>query len=459
MTDMKQGDLSRVIDGGYCIGCGACALVAKGQVEIIEDEYLQFQARISDKATDTALAPALAVCPFANGGLNEDELSDRLFDKTTGHTADVIGYYRALYAGHVTDDDVRKKVTSGGIITWMLGQLLERDLVDAVIHVKKSTRPGTLFEYGVSRTPEQVLDGAKSRYYPIELSKVMAYVREDEGRYVFVGLPCFNKAVRNLCMHDPVLNQRILYVVGLVCGHLKSKAYAEMLAWRAGIDPKKMADVDFRWKLPDRTADSYGIRVTDLEGRSKVLVARETMGTNWGLGYFKYEACDYCDDIFSETADIAVGDAWLKQYTIDAKGNSVVVVRNAILDEILQDGIKDGLLGIDPLTPEEMLNSQGGGFRHRRTGLGDRLRLKQKRSEWVPRKRVDPVRHEIPLLRRMIYRYRMYLREESAKRWRQGRLSSNYSAFDRRMRWPTRGYGWLLKLSAVLQKRRQKSAK
>lgn len=452
-----MNELKKIIDGGYCIGCGACSVATHDRIEMVEDACLQYQAKLPVAMDPGELESALAVCPFSNSGLNEDQISEKVFDPGKGQVGDVIGYYQSLYAGHVTNDGWREKVTSGGIITWTLTQLLERGLVDGVIHIKRCTRTGTLFEYGISRTADEVLDGAKSRYYPIEISQVMEFVRKNEGRYVFVGLPCFNKAVRNLCLQDPVLNERIVYFVGLVCGHLKSKAYAEMLAWRAGIDPKKLAYVDFRWKLPDRPADHYGVRVEDVDGNSKVLVARETPGTNWGLGFFKYEACDYCDDIFSETADIAVGDAWLKQYTADSKGNSVVVVRSQEMQKIINDGLAQGALQFDSLTPEEALMSQGGGFRHRRTGLGDRLFLKQKRSEWVPKKRVDPVTTGIPFMRKIVYRYRMFLREQSAVAWRKSRERGDYAIFDRLMNWPTRGYSLLLNVAARIRRSRQES--
>ena len=39
----------------------------------------------------------------------------------------------------------------------------------------------------------------------------------------------------------------------------------------------------------------------------------------WEYGYFKYKACDFCDDIFAECADITVGDAWLSRYKKDGK--------------------------------------------------------------------------------------------------------------------------------------------
>lgn len=451
--------LQKIIDGGYCIGCGACAFAGKDSIELIEDEYRQYQARIKPDAKEADLDAALAVCPFSNEGPNEDAISKEVFDYDAGSYAEVVGYYKGLYAGHVSDTALRKKVTSGGIITYTLSELLRRDLVDAVVHIKKSDKSGTLFEYGFSRTPDEVLQGAKSRYYPIEMSEVMDFIKNNEGRYAFVGIPCFVKTARRLCRQDNVLAQRIHFFVGLVCGHLKSKAYADMLAWRAGIDPDEMTSIDFRHKFKDRKANEYGISVQGGRGNSKVLVAKETLGTNWGLGYFKYEACDYCDDIFAETADIAVGDAWLKDYTNDSLGNSVVVIRNEQIQAIVQEGIEKGILISDALTAEKALISQGGGFRHRRTGLGDRLFLKQKRTTWVPKKRVDAVSRGIPLLRKLVYRYRTYLREKSAEVWKECAKSGQYKDFDLRMRWPTFGYSTLLMVAAIFRRIKQKGSR
>jgi coenzyme F420-reducing hydrogenase beta subunit len=451
-----MNDLYRIIDGGYCIGCGACAYVATDSVELIEDEYQRYQGRIKPDAQESDLQAALAVCPFSNEGPNEDEISKEVFDYQSGSYVEVVGYHKALYVGHVSDMGLRKKVTSGGILTYTLTELLKRDLVDAVVHVKKSDKPETLFEYGFSRTPEEVVQGAKSRYYPIEISEVMDFIKNNEGRYAFVGIPCFIKTARRLCLQDPVIAERIHFFVGLVCGHLKSKAYADLMAWRAGMNPSEMKSIDFRHKFEGRNADDYGICVEDKNGNKKALVAKETAGTNWGLGFFKYEACDYCDDIFAETADIVVGDAWLKDYTEDSLGNSVIVVRNETIHSILKEGMQSGSLQFDALTAEEALISQGGGFRHRRTGLGDRLFLKQKRGDWVPIKRVDAVSVKIPMLRKMIYRYRMVLRQKSAELWRDSRISGDYAFFDRRMKWPALGYTFLLKLAGQLRRIAQK---
>lgn len=447
-----MNELSEIINGGYCIGCGACASISSKHVKIVEDKYQKYVALVEPTADQKSLSDALNVCPFSNSGLNEDELSRNVFDQSKGKVGDVIGYYRSLYAGHVTEDDMRSKTTSGGIITWVLSQLLERKMVDAVIHVKESQKGGTLFEYTISRTTIEVLAGAKSRYYPIEISEVLDFVKRTEGKYVFVGLPCFVKAIRKYSMCDSVVAERIKYCIGLVCGHLKSKAFAEFVGWKSGIEPGKLAYIDFRYKLPDRPANDYGIYLRDTAGNSKVVATHDIPEANWGLGYFKYEACDYCDDIFSETADLAVGDAWLNHYTADSKGNSVIITRNGDIDLIISEGIQSGSLKLDNLSENEIRKSQGGGFRHRRSGLGYRLYLKQKRGEWAPNKRVSINPNGLSKSRKLIYKLRVYLREKSLEYWTQAKNDGNYKAFQQRMNGPTKVYYFLLKISAFMNK-------
>ena len=57
-------------------------------------------------------------------------------------------------------------------------------LVDAVAHVAETAGDGggRLFGYRISRSVEEVRAGAKSRYYPIELSAALEEIRAVPGR-------------------------------------------------------------------------------------------------------------------------------------------------------------------------------------------------------------------------------------------------------------------------------------
>ena len=80
-------------------------------------------------------APVLAVCPFTNEGEHEDEIGTRLFGADCA-PHDRIGFHLRTYAGHVTEDGYRAAGSSGGVGTWVLVELLRRDVVDAVLHVR-----------------------------------------------------------------------------------------------------------------------------------------------------------------------------------------------------------------------------------------------------------------------------------------------------------------------------------
>ena len=101
---------------------------------------------------------------------------------------------------------------------------------------------------------------------------------------------------------------------GSLTAYLKSKAFAELCAWQCGIRPSELRAIDFRTKLANRPANDYAVTVTggnNGHAISSTKPTSELFGSNWGLGFFKYKACDFCDDVVAETADVSLGDAWL----------------------------------------------------------------------------------------------------------------------------------------------------
>ena len=48
---------------------------------------------------------------------------------------------------------------------------------------------------------------------------------------------------------------------------------------------------------------------------------------DWGAGFFQNPACDWCDDVVGETADVSFGDAWVEPYSSDGRGTNVMVVK------------------------------------------------------------------------------------------------------------------------------------
>lgn len=447
--------LNTVVNNGYCIGCGACAVVPNSPIKIELDRYGRLQAKIckEDEGPAASAISVTTVCPFSDNAVNEDVISSELFKQVDSRSENhpSLGYYRGLYAGHVQENDYRKNGSSGGMGSWLLAALLQSGKVDAVVHVHRvnpKTAHGKLFSFAISNSVEQIKRAAKSHYYPVEMSEVLNEIKESPGRYAVVGIPCFIKAVRLLMKQDPVLNERIHYTVGLFCGHLKSTRFAGLFSWQNGIHPDDIQEIDFRYKLPDSPAHEYGVKISGTcDGQDVVVVRKnkEHFGYIWGHGFFKYRACDYCDDVVAETADIAIGDAWLPEYVNDSQGTNIVIVRNNDIKALIEDAIDNKKLALSNVTPEQVVKSQLGGLKHRRQGLSYRVYRKQRKKEWCPRKRVSTDISGISWKRRLIYRMRVIIAEHSHKAFELALKKNDFEVFRRSMsRW-LRVYGFLYK--------------
>lgn len=388
-----------VVKAGLCIGCGACA--GRGTV-MGWNSFGQFEPTGPEASRPTQAFSRL--CPFSPAAANEDELADRHFAGAPRQDAQ-IGRFHAAYVGHTAEADLRAAGSSGGMVTWTAQELMRRGLADAVVHVAPAS-DGPLFRYRISRSEEELRQGSRSRYYPVELSSVIAEMRARPGRYVIVGIPCFIKAVRLLCAQDTLLQERVAFTLGLFCGHMKSARMAESFAWQMGVDPQNVAAIDFRLKDPSRPANWYRAELTLVDGHRRAKDWWHFSDGDWGAGFFQSSACDYCDDVVAETADIAFGDAWLEPYSSDGRGTNVVITRSAALDAIVRAGIAEGRIALSEVGADFVQRTQEAGFRHRREGLSYRLSLR--RSGLMPRKRVPPRSAGITPRRKLVYRMRAF---------------------------------------------------
>ncbi len=248
-----------------------------------------------------------------------------------------------------------------------------------------------------------------------------------------MGLPCFVKAIRLLAKTDSALRDRIAYTVALFCGHLKSKHFADFMAWQTGISPGELQSINFRTKLPSKPASNYGITVAS-DTQTSCRANDEYYASSWGYGFFKYKACDYCDDVVGETADISVGDAWLKEYVNDSGGTNVVVVRRPELVSLIDQAIKRRELALEVIPPNMVVQSQEAGLRHRREGLAFRLLECDERSNWRPRKRVNASAASLSSRQQRIILLRERLASESHIAFQKAREANSFEVFRSHMK-------------------------
>ena len=419
MTLPRPGDMVRA---GLCIGCGACvaqSAVAGARMRMDEDGLLHPDG---PDGWDIGTAERFArICPFSPEAVDEDRIAAECFPQADKHDL-ATGRYMAAYVGHASEGNYRAEGSSGGMVTWVAAELLRRDAIDAVVHVQAVEDPqadGRHFRYRISRNETELRHGAKSRYYPVELSEVLRSVVDVPGRYALVGIPCFIKAVQLMRREHPLLSERIVCTLGLFCGHMKSARFVESLAWQMGVAVEDVHRVDFRRKLPDRPANWYNAALTLNDGRVLDRDWWHLADGDWGAGFFMDAACNCCDDVMAETADVSFGDAWVEPYSSDWQGNNVVVVRSPLVAELLQAGIRQGRLKLDPVDADFVAQTQAAGLRQRREGLA--YRLARRSGKLQPVKRFAANSPVPAWSRRRIYRTRQAISAWSHRLFRLSR--------------------------------------
>lgn len=416
--------LTQVVSCGACTGCGACNVITEGRISLKIDSHGVWQADLSTaRAEDDGLGSQ--VCPFADESPDETDIASELFPSLP--TDPQIGRYGEVLAAQVKDSDFLANSSSGGLTTWVLKRLIDRQLIDGVIHVGAQDG-GRPFSYQVSNSVPELLSRRKSIYYSISMADSLAQIKGDGKKYALVGVPCFITAGRLLAQHDEELQQQLVFFIGLVCGHLKSPGFAELLAWQVGVPPQELGGVDFRVKNPNKDAAHYDFEAVTRDGLARRAATSSLLGGDWGLGLFQLDACNYCDDVFAETADLVLGDAWLPEFTADWRGHNVVVTRHPTLASLIREGEALGEIAVQPIELAQACRSQAGNFRHRRDGLALRLHDDQSRGRWTPRKRVLPSVN-LPSQRKAIVRARRMLSSQSLNLFRDAKESGSLDSF------------------------------
>src|SRR3546814_6027519 len=146
---------------------------------------------------------------------------------TAKHNGWWIGRYEAADFGYAVEQNFRSLGSSGGMVSWVASELLRTGLVDGVAHVIAANpeEDQCFFRYHISRTAEEIRRGAKSRYYPIELSAVIDQIRAVPGRYAVIGIPCFMKAIHLLRSEEHTSELQSLMRISYAVFCLKKKTY------------------------------------------------------------------------------------------------------------------------------------------------------------------------------------------------------------------------------------------
>jgi len=385
---MKSFVIREIVENDLCIGCGLCVAICPSNT--LEMEWNRFgEYNPVEKLTcEKECGLCLKVCPFADGNENEDCIGKSLFGSIPRIFPET-GYYLDSFVGY--SPETRERGSSGGMATWLLSTLLKKGIVEYVIAVVPNNDPDKLFKYAILTDSKSVLDSSGSAYYPVELSGVLKEIQDKSGTCAIIGVPCFIKAIRLATQKNTKLNKRISLTIGLVCGQLKSKHYTEYISALSGVY-EPLQKVFFRGKSPDKSAGNYYFSCTSKKGDKGKIFWDEGVAEAWVNRWFTPNACNYCDDIFAECADVTFMDAWLSDYSKNYKGTSLVLVRSVQIHNMIVDGIKSEEISLKIIPVQKINESQSGGIEEKRINLAYRLYLNKCAGIFSPQKRIKPMK-------------------------------------------------------------------
>lgn len=411
--------------GVLCTGCGAC-VSEPGQGLAMgwnQDGFLVPIAndnRVSDDA--------LRVCPFnpqpEDAVKDEDNLGKLFLGNANDYHAEG-GYFERCYAGHSLE--FRETSSSGGLTTYVFDKLLRSGVVDHLFVVRGAVEGG--YSYQLFSPGDDIRTTSKTRYFPVTLAELFNRIDEVQGRIAVSGVGCFVKALRLKQYYHPELRARIPFVIGIICGGLKSRGYTDYLASSVGIDGIYQ-NAEYRVKNPDSTARDYRFAADDAQG-NRHSVRMPKLGDMWGSGLFKAKACDFCTDVTTELADLSLGDAWLSGYVRDGRGASIAVARTAQAVALLQAGIEAGELVLNKISMNTVISSQRAGRDHKRKGVKFRRQVAEMQGGYrIPHVR-ERVFETLSAGDMLVQILRERVRAKSHVYWRE---TGKAASFNRRMR-------------------------
>lgn len=371
--------INSIVENNLCTGCGVC--ISEDQSHEAKMVWNNEGFLVPSLGQNSTQDKMIKVCPFALQQKNEDELAVMFLEQSENQYHDKIGYYYELYAGY--SKEFRETSSSGGIATYIFKTLLENKLVDNLFIVKEVNGQ---YAYQFFSNIKEITQISKTRYTPVTLEKLFQEISKIDGTVAVSGVACFVKAIRLKQMYNPELKEKIKFVVGIICGGLKSKYYTDYLAQEAGCK-SEYSHAQYRVKNEKSYALDYKFSCEEKLNKKIHMVEMRSLGDMWGTGLFKSNACDFCDDVVTELADISLGDAWIDPYDKSGLGNSIVITRTEVAENLIKNGLNRNHLNLDKLNKEKLLLSQNGSFNHRHKGLLYRIEHANKSGKISPKKR------------------------------------------------------------------------
>ncbi len=283
--------------------------LADAVAETLKDRE-ELRPRIAAALPPTMLS-SLSQLEYVADLLGRTEMTVRAGKTATRLYGDI--YKRRLrkgWAGYSAEADIREGAASGGLVTTLLIDLLERGEIDGAITARTVPGSGGLrFETVLCRTPAEILDCRTSIYSDFSHSAgIIDILKETEGRFAAVALPCQWTSVNNWLETKRPRAGELTLRIGLWCGHA---THRRLLDDFLRVRRVEQGDIERFWYRKGRWRGATEILMKD--GSTVSIPFSHGYGLFQNLYVDCMGRCLSCEDHFANDSDISFGDAWLPE--------------------------------------------------------------------------------------------------------------------------------------------------
>jgi coenzyme F420 hydrogenase subunit beta len=329
--------LARIVDGGLCHRCGSCVGICPTKVLGFDSEEYPKVLNLS-ACTDCDLC--MKVCPG-------DEFQFHKFYQekfgVDGDSHDTHGHFIEGMVAHATDPQIRENSTSGGLVTALLLDLLERKEIDGAVTIISDEDTLWKGKPIIARTADELIKSMKSKYAIAPTNSVFQEIKNIEGRYALVGLPCQIHGFLKAAELDQRIRERIILTIGLFChAAIEHEAYRviwETLGDKTANSKRFISRIGKHPGTPyleQKDNSLYPVYFGDKSGYRPTSI--EMINILYRL--YTPARCLTCFDALAEFADISVGDPWMAppDESVDFyKGWSFALIRSPHAKQLCDD--------------------------------------------------------------------------------------------------------------------------